>query len=170
MMCSAVGQVRVAVQPGFNSFGGEMQLMPDNTLRVIGIASDDWWYGMSFVSTIHFNTGGQMLSVKMFPEIGLEEAGDLRTFPTRDGHTIVVADLTGCDFGVPVTLGCISETDAIVWHRSPDFETEVSDQHFRCASSRIPFPGMGFAAQSIILSMEFGCQHQTNTSFMMRYF
>ncbi|HLF62375.1 MAG TPA: T9SS type A sorting domain-containing protein [Saprospiraceae bacterium] len=126
------GQVRIAVQPGFNSFGGKMQLMPDQSVRVIGIASDDWWYGMSFVSTVHFNTAGQMLSVKMFPEIGLEEAGDLQSFPTREGHTIVVADLTGCDFGVPVTLGCISETDEIVWHRSPfDFEIEVSGPSFQ---------------------------------------
>jgi hypothetical protein len=120
-------QIGVSVQPGFNSFGGEMQLMPDKTLRVIGIASHDWWFGRAFVSTVHFNLSGQMISVKVFPEISLEEAWDLRSFPTKKGHSIVVADITGCDFGTPVTIGSISDTDTIVWYHSPfDHETSVS--------------------------------------------
>jgi hypothetical protein len=117
---SLSGQFRHALQPAFNSFGGNIQVLPDNTIRVIGIAADGYGYGLAVVSTDHFSLDGSYLSSRMHMQLGLEYATDLESMPTRDGHTIVAAAISGCDFSAPVTLGRISDADIVQWHLSED--------------------------------------------------
>lgn len=108
-------QYNSTVNAAFNTSDGDLQLMPDSTIRVTGIASHNWWFGRATIFTSRYDFHGRHLSTAVHQQLSHEVGWFLKTIPLSGGRTFAAASLVGCDYGFPATITLISESDAVSW-------------------------------------------------------
>ena len=113
---SAISQTRQHyLQPEFRSFGGDLQLLDGNIVRMIGIGDNQSTLTAGMYATT-FSMSGEIQENTQIDGIWGEYALGYATLPLADGSVVILGDLMGCDHSIPLQLVCYGPGGNRKWY------------------------------------------------------
>lgn len=111
------------IQPNFNNFGAELQVV-DGQVRMLTYGYHQNWFGSASLYASTFDQFGNHVHTSGIGGFFGERIHDFLTLELPDGEVAVLADLTGCDFGIRPQLGLVGANNQPKWVIETGLETD----------------------------------------------